>query len=74
MSNDERQFLLTAAWMFMRHGQPARARAVCAALVDDNPRTQKQVADAMGISQSYISRIEKRVMKQLKQEMLRMQS
>ena len=38
MSNDERQFLLTAAWMFMRHGQPARARAVCAALVDDNPR------------------------------------
>ncbi|MBR0081398.1 MAG: RNA polymerase sporulation sigma factor SigE [Clostridia bacterium] len=43
-------------------------------LLDDNPRTQKQVADAMGISQSYISRIEKRVMKQLKQEMLRMQS
>ena len=38
MSNDERQFLLTAAWMFMRHGQPSRARAVCAALVDDNPR------------------------------------
>ena len=38
MSNDERQFLLTAVWMFMRHGQPARARAVCAALVDDNPR------------------------------------
>lgn len=38
MTADERQFLLTAAWMFMRHGQPARARAVCAALVDENPR------------------------------------
>jgi len=38
MSADERQFLLTAAWMFMRHGQPARARAVCAALVDEDPR------------------------------------
>lgn len=43
-------------------------------LKDDHPRTQKQVADAMGISQSYISRIEKRVMKQLKSEILRMQS
>ncbi len=38
MTADERQFLLTAAWMFMRHGQPARARAVCEALVEDDPR------------------------------------
>ena len=38
MTADERQFLLTAAWMFMLHGQPARARTVCAALVDENPR------------------------------------
>ena len=38
MNADERQFLLTAAWMFMRHGQPARARAVCEALVEDEPR------------------------------------
>ena len=28
--------------------------------------TQKQVADLMGISQSYISRLEKRIIKQLK--------
>ena len=28
--------------------------------------TQKQVADIMGISQSYISRLEKRIIKQLK--------
>ena len=38
-----------------------------------SPRTQKQVADAMGISQSYISRLEKRIMDHLKREILRMQ-
>lgn len=38
MTADERQFLLTAAWMFMRHGQPARAQAVCEALVDEDSR------------------------------------
>ena len=38
MTADERQFLLTAAWMFMRHGQPARARAVCEALVEEDSR------------------------------------
>ena len=37
-------------------------------------QTQKQVADAMGISQSYISRLEKRIMKRLKREIVRMQS
>lgn len=43
-------------------------------LLDDRPQTQKQVADAMGISQSYISRIEKRIIRQLKSEILKMQS
>ena len=38
MEADERQFLLTTVWLFMRHGQPARAQAVCEALCDDNPR------------------------------------
>ena len=38
MSIDERQFLLTAVWMFMRHGQPSRARNICEALVEDDPR------------------------------------
>ncbi len=37
-------------------------------------QTQKQVADAMGISQSYISRLEKRIMKRLKREIVRLQS
>ncbi len=35
-------------------------------------RTQKEVADVMGISQSYISRLEKRIIARLKKEMLRM--
>ena len=38
MNADERQFLLTTVWMFMRHGQPARARTVCEALVDEDSR------------------------------------
>lgn len=38
MDQDERQFLLTAVWLFMRHGQPSRARSVCAAILEENPR------------------------------------
>ena len=38
MTPDERQFLKTAAWMFMRHGQRPRALAVCEALAEDDPR------------------------------------
>ena len=30
--------------------------------------TQKEVADALGISQSYISRLEKKIIKRLKKE------
>ncbi len=35
-------------------------------------RTQKEVADALGISQSYISRLEKRIISRLKKEILRL--
>ena len=35
--------------------------------------TQKQVADMLGISQSYISRLEKRIIRRLHKEMARMQ-
>ena len=34
----------------------------------DKEYTQKQVADMMGISQSYISRLEKRIVQKLKRE------
>lgn len=36
---------------------------------DDVEMTQKEVANLLGISQSYISRLEKKIMKQLKKEM-----
>ena len=38
MDNDERQFMLTAAWIFARHGQRARARTLMEALCEANPR------------------------------------
>lgn len=38
---------------------------------DGEEHTQKQVADIIGISQSYISRLEKRIMKRLKKELSR---
>ena len=34
-------------------------------------KTQKEVADILGISQSYISRLEKKIMQRLKKEMLK---
>lgn len=37
---------------------------------DSQEMTQKEVATMLGISQSYISRLEKRIMKQLKREMI----
>lgn len=38
MDPDERQFLKTAMWLFLRHGQPVRAKTICEALVEDDPR------------------------------------
>lgn len=37
-------------------------------LRDGVERTQKEVADSIGISQSYISRLEKRIIKRLRQQ------
>lgn len=40
---------------------------------DGIERTQKEVADMLGISQSYISRLEKRIIKRLRKEIIRME-
>ena len=37
---------------------------------EEEAMTQKEVADLLGISQSYISRLEKKIMKRLKKEMV----
>ena len=41
--------------------------------MDGEEKTQKEVADILGISQSYISRLEKKIMQRLKREMVRYQ-
>ena len=41
-------------------------------LLGEDEKTQKEVADDLGISQSYISRLEKRIVSQIKKEMIRM--
>ena len=41
-------------------------------LESGNEKTQKQVADMLGISQSYISRLEKRIIKRLRKEMTKL--
>lgn len=41
-------------------------------LKDGSEKTQKEVADLLGISQSYISRLEKRIIKKLKKEIKRL--
>ena len=38
---------------------------------DGEEMTQKEVADRLGISQSYISRLEKKIMKRLKREIIK---
>ena len=38
-------------------------------LLDGVERTQKETADALGISQSYISRLEKRIIRELKKKL-----
>lgn len=40
-------------------------------LMGETEKTQKQVADMLGISQSYISRLEKRIITRLKKEMVK---
>lgn len=42
-------------------------------LQDGNIRTQKDVAEILGISQSYISRLEKKIIKRLKKEISKME-
>jgi RNA polymerase sporulation-specific sigma factor len=42
-------------------------------LTSGREQTQKEVADKLGISQSYISRLEKRIIKKLRQQMAKME-
>ena len=64
---DEHDLLLAAV-----RALPERERRIIAmryGISGEKERTQKEVAEAMGISQSYISRIEKRILARLKREL-----
>jgi RNA polymerase sporulation-specific sigma factor len=54
-------------------GRERRIMELRFGLQDGRERTQKEVADELGISQSYISRLEKRIIKRLRKEMHRME-
>lgn len=66
----ERQLLLTALGRLP--GREQRIMRLRFGLEGGQGRTQKEVADALGISQSYISRLEKRILHRLRKEMARM--
>ena len=56
---------------------PERDRQIVAlrfGLTGQQPQTQKEVADLLGISQSYISRLEKRIMERLRTDITRQMS
>lgn len=64
---DERNMLLKAVGkLSIREKQIMQLRF---GLEGEQEHTQKEVADMIGISQSYISRIEKRIIKRLKREL-----
>ncbi len=66
----EKNLLLTAV-----EGLSERERTIMQmrfGLIDGTERTQKEVADTIGISQSYISRLEKRIIKRLKRDLEKM--
>ena len=70
MEESEEKTLLHEALALL---EPRDRRIVCwrYGLCGQRERTQKEVADALGISQSYISRLEKRIMTRLRREMSR---
>ena len=55
------------------NGRERRIMELRFGLADGLEKTQKEVADMLGISQSYISRLEKRILKRLRKEIHRME-
>ena len=68
--NVERQMLAAAlSRLSMREKEIMRLRFGLGGVQE---KTQKEVADMMGISQSYISRLEKRILSRLHKDMVQM--
>ena len=66
----EKQLLMTA--LSRLTPREKRIMKLRFGLEGENCRTQKEVADVLGISQSYISRLEKRILSRLRREMAKM--
>ncbi len=67
---ERQQLLACVARLLPREQRIMRLRfGICG----EKEHTQKEVADMLGISQSYISRLEKRIIRRLREEMERMQ-
>lgn len=67
---EREQLLLCVERLSSREQRIMRLRfGICG----EKEHTQKEVADMLGISQSYISRLEKRIIRRLREEMERMQ-
>ncbi|HIU81570.1 MAG TPA: RNA polymerase sporulation sigma factor SigE [Candidatus Ornithoclostridium faecavium] len=70
VENDEEKDILIKTFKQLppRERQIVRLRF---GLLGAQKKTQKEIADLLGISQSYISRLEKKVMKKLKKELMK---
>lgn len=70
VENDEEKDILIKTFKQL----PPRERQIVKlrfGLLGAQKKTQKEIADLLGISQSYISRLEKKVMKKLKKELMK---
>lgn len=70
-SEVERKLLLKAITKLNEREQTIINLRFGLGTVDGKEMTQKEVAQLLGISQSYISRLEKKIMKRLKKELMR---
>ena len=72
MENEaERKILIKALGRLTGREQTIIKMRFGIGMPDGEERTQKEVADLLGISQSYISRLEKKIMQRLKREMVK---
>ena len=64
---------LLAAALQQLTGREKKIMELRFGLNSERERTQREVADLLGISQSYISRLEKKILKKLQREMKKME-
>ena len=78
---DEPEFVQTVEEVFTsiapmidKHPEYEKADLLTRMVEPEREQTQKEVAESLGISQSYISRLEKKIMLKLRKEMVKQTS